>query len=187
MLPPFYSYTYKFTATRSIFVLTAGSVDVTVTFLSPVEATDLVKQSTPFAYMAVSAASNDNAAHSVQVYSDITAEWVSANLSDTVEWSTSAVGNVITHQFQSQLPSVFSEYQDHVQSLSRAQSLDSKVNSDASKISADYAAIVELSIRQAVGATEITISRNPDGTWNTDDVIVFLKGITVIFWKYHSV
>ncbi|KAH0587710.1 hypothetical protein H2248_006474 [Termitomyces sp. 'cryptogamus'] len=285
----------QFTATRSIFVLTAGSVDVTVTFLSPVEATDLVKQSTPFAYMAVSAASNDNAAHSVQVYSDITAEWVSANLSDTVEWSTSAVGNVITHQFQSQLPSVFSEYQDHVQygsvfysmqntpnttyqtggdavvrtqfvnhgqltnsqetnfrainaswpvlglahdlgsvigptspvvfsvgyirdpaiqyvvgkgtnwqnrslyfwsqfstvsalissflgdynaALSRAQSLDSKVNSDGSKISADYAAIVELSIRQAVGATEITISRNPDGTWNTDDVIVFLKEIS---------
>ena len=71
---------------------------------------------------------------------------------------------------------------DYSAALSRAQSLDSKVNSDASKISANYAAVVELSIRQAVGATEITISKNTDGTWNTDDILMFLKGIS--FCKY---
>ncbi|KAG5724965.1 hypothetical protein E4T56_gene12457 [Termitomyces sp. T112] len=282
----------QFTATQSIFVLSAGPVDITVTFLSPVEATDIVKQSAPFAYMAVSTVPTDGAAHSVQVYSDISAEWVSGDNSLIANWSTST-GNVITHQVQLQSPSVFSEVNDHTQygsafystlnntsatyqtgadvivraqfvnngqlpntqdtafraiennwpvfglahdlgsvtgatspvifsvghvrdpaiqyvvpggtqnrslyfwsqfstvsalissflgdynaALSRAQSLDSKVNSDASEISADYAAIVELSIRQAVGATEITISKNTDGTWNTDDIIIFLKEIS---------
>lgn len=45
----------QFTSTQSIFVLSAGPVDITVTFLSPVEPNDLVKQSIPFSYMAVSA------------------------------------------------------------------------------------------------------------------------------------
>ncbi|KAG6874172.1 hypothetical protein C0993_000780, partial [Termitomyces sp. T159_Od127] len=64
---------------------------------------------------------------------------------------------------------------DYSAALSRAISLDSKVDSDASAISADYAAVVALSIRQALGATEITISRNSDGTWNTSDILMFLK------------
>ncbi|KAG6873728.1 hypothetical protein C0995_011547 [Termitomyces sp. Mi166 len=256
--------------------------------------TDLVKQSIPFAYMAISVTSTDDVAHSVQVYSDITAEWVSADNSLVVDWSTSATGDVITHQVQSRSSSVFSEAQNHVQygstfystlntanttyqtgtdvavrtqfitnghlsntrdidfraidnhsswpvfglaqnlglvtgptsvvfsighvrdpaiqyvvpggtqnrslyfwsqfstvsalisyflkdysgALSRAQMLDSRVNSDASKISADYADLVTLSIRQAIGAMEITISKNSDGTWNTSDIIIFLKEIS---------
>jgi hypothetical protein len=76
--------------------------------------TDLVKQSIPFAYMAVSAASTDGASHSVQVYSDISAEWVSGDGSLTVNWSTNA-DSVITHQVQlaSQIP--FTEINDHTQ------------------------------------------------------------------------
>lgn len=76
--------------------------------------TDLVKQSIPFAYMAISAASTDGASHSVQVYSDISAEWVSGDNSLTVNWSTNA-DSVITHQVQlaSQIP--FSEINDHTQ------------------------------------------------------------------------
>jgi hypothetical protein len=37
---------------------------------------DLVKQSTPLSYLAVSANSNDNQQHKVQIYTDISAEWV---------------------------------------------------------------------------------------------------------------
>ncbi|PFH52830.1 hypothetical protein AMATHDRAFT_73955 [Amanita thiersii Skay4041] len=284
----------EFTATRSTFVLSAGPVDLTVTFLSPVEPTDLVKQSTPFAYMAVSAASKDGVSHSVQVYSDISAEWVSGDNSLTATWSTS-VNSIITHQVQLATQSVFNEFNDHTQygsayystsnsvgatyqtaadvvaraqfinngrlpntldtnfraiqnnwpvfafahdlgtvtatstspviftighlrdpaisyivaggqtqsrsiyslsqfstpaamissffndfnnALSRAQAFDTKVNNDASRISADYAAIVKLSIRQALAATEITISKNNDGSWNTNDIIVFMKEIS---------
>ncbi|KAF8205102.1 DUF1793-domain-containing protein [Pholiota molesta] len=295
---------FTFTSTQSIFVLSAGPVDITLTFLSPVEPTDLVKQSIPFAYMAVSAASTDGASHSVQVYSDISAEWVSGDGSLTVNWSTNA-DSVITHQVQlaSQIP--FTEINDHTQSmvkydiyaaadgsaffstlstaattyqtgadvvvraqfinngqlgntqdtnfraisnnwpvfglshdlgtiesatapvvfsvghvrdpalqyivangamqmrslyfwsqfsctsavissflgdysnaLIRAQAFDNQVASDANKISADYASIVALSIRQAIGAIEITLSKNSNGSFNTSDVIVFMKEIS---------
>ena len=65
---------------------------------------------------------------------------------------------------------------DHSNALSRAQTFDTKLQSDASAISNDYAEIVALSVRQAFGAMEITISKNGDNTWNTSDVLVFLKG-----------
>ncbi|PPR07202.1 hypothetical protein CVT26_012635 [Gymnopilus dilepis] len=283
-----------FTSTQSIFVLSAGPVDVTVTFLSPVEPTDLVKQSIPFAYMAVSAKSTDGAAHSVQIYSDISAEWISGDNSLTANWSTTVSTGVITHQVQLQHQIPFTEANDHTQygsafyslsneagttfqtgpdvvvraqfinngklvntqdtnfravsnnwpvfalsrdlgsitstaspvvfsvghirdpviqyivanaqiqprslffwsqfsspaavissflgdyqnALNRAQAFDNKVASDATKISADYASIVALSIRQALGATEITISKNGGGTFNTSDVLVFMKEIS---------
>ncbi|TFK43420.1 DUF1793-domain-containing protein [Crucibulum laeve] len=283
----------QFTSTQSIFVLSAGPIDLTITFISPVEPTDLVKQSTPFAYMAVSAASTDGSPHSVQVYSDISAEWVSGDNSLTANWSTTT-GNVLTHQVQLATQAVFTENNDHIQygsafysttntvgatyqtgadvtvraqfinngrlpntqdtnfravsnnwpvfglahdlgsvtsstapvvfsvghlrdpaikyivaggatqarssyfwsqfsspaalitsflgdyanALSRARAFDSKVNIDASKISADYASVVALSIRQAMGATEITISKNSDGSFNKNDIIMFMKEIS---------
>ena len=76
--------------------------------------TDLVKQSIPFAYMAVSAVSTDGASHSVQVYSDISAEWVSGDTSLEVDWSTTA-DSVVTHQVQliSEIP--FTEINDRTQ------------------------------------------------------------------------
>lgn len=67
---------------------------------------------------------------------------------------------------------------DFQNAVTSANSFDSKVNSDASKISSDYASIVELSIRQVLGATEITVSKNADGTFNTSDVLVFMKGLS---------
>lgn len=66
--------------------------------------------------------------------------------------------------------------EDYPNALARANALDAQVNGDASRISADYASIVALSIRQALGAMEITVSKNSDGSWNTGDVLVFMKG-----------
>lgn len=48
---------------------------------------------------------------------------------------------------------------DYSDALNRSQAFDSRVSSDASAISTDYAGIVAASIRQAFGATEITISK----------------------------
>ncbi|KAK0453442.1 hypothetical protein EV421DRAFT_1700907 [Armillaria borealis] len=284
---------FSFTSTQSTFVLSAGSVELTVSFLSPVDATDLVKQSIPFAYMTVSAASTDGNEHSVQVYTDISAEWVSGDTSLTANWTTST-GSILTHQVQLTDPLVFSEVSDHTQygsafystistdrttyqtgadvtvrahfisngvlpntqdtnfravsdnwpvfalasdlgsisspteplvfaighirdpaisyivannvhqdrslyfwsqysdaaslikaflqgyqdALSQAIGFDSQVENDASAISEDYAGIVALSIRQAMGSMEVTISRTNDGSWNTDDVLVFMKEIS---------
>lgn len=73
-------------------------------------------------------------------------------------------------------PQISSFLGDFSGALTRSNTFDNQVNSDASKISADYASIVALSIRQALGATEITISKNSNGSFNTSDVVVFMKG-----------
>lgn len=87
------------TATSSIFVLTAGPVTVTATFFSPIEPTDFTRGSLPFSYLSVSTKSTDGAAHLIQVYADISGEWVSTDNTKQITWSTN-VGTVIGHQVQ---------------------------------------------------------------------------------------
>ena len=65
---------------------------------------------------------------------------------------------------------------DYANALTRANAFDMQVQSDASNISDDYAAISALSVRQAFGATEITIGKTSDGSFNTSDVMMFMKG-----------
>jgi hypothetical protein len=48
---------------------------------------------------------------------------------------------------------------DYTNALSRANTLDAQVQSDAGKISTNYAGLAALSLRQALGATEITVSK----------------------------
>ncbi|KAN0093261.1 protein of unknown function (DUF1793) domain containing protein [Tylopilus felleus] len=287
----------EFTATSTLFHLSAGPVDVVLSFISPVEPSDLVKQSTPFSYLTVQAISTDGAAHTVSIYTDISAEWACAsNNSETVVWHSSTTGPVFTHQVMLETQQNYTEYNDfilegaayysttnngtsttyqtgqdtvvraqfindgvlantfdtnyraikddwpvfafahdlgtisgtsetvvftvgHVRdpaveyiiaggayqarsiyawsaypsgveqmieafiedypdALLRAQVFDQKVERDASAISSNYAGVVQLSIRQAFGAMELTISKNADGSWNTSDVLMFLKEIS---------
>lgn len=65
---------------------------------------------------------------------------------------------------------------DYSDALSIAKAFDSKLSAEASAISENYAGVVALSVRQALGALEITISKTAEGAWNTSDVMVFLKG-----------
>ena len=77
------------TPTQTMVATQAGPMQFNFTFLNPIEVRDLllallslltaffqpgdwVKQSIPFSYLALSAKSLDGAAHTVQVYSDIT-------------------------------------------------------------------------------------------------------------------
>ncbi|KAJ7739311.1 hypothetical protein B0H14DRAFT_3097400 [Mycena olivaceomarginata] len=87
----------KFTSTQSTFVLAAGPVTITVNFLSPVEPTNLLHQSIPFSYLAVSAVSTDGVRHTVAIYSDITAECTTT-------------GSVYTHQVQLANQTLFGEF-----------------------------------------------------------------------------
>lgn len=64
---------FEYTSTKSIFVLSAGSVGLNVTFLSPVTPTDLMRQSIPGTYMNVEVYSLDGAEHNVQLYTDVSA------------------------------------------------------------------------------------------------------------------
>ncbi|KZT12529.1 DUF1793-domain-containing protein [Laetiporus sulphureus 93-53] len=283
----------EFTSTQSIFVMTAGGIDLTVTFLSPVEPSDLLNQSLPFSYLALSVAPNDGASHSVQVYTDISAEWVSGDDSLTVNWTTT-VDVLITHQVQLEQQTVFGEYSDRIQqgsgyystlksdgttyqtgqdivvraqfidnstllntqdtdfravsddwpvfalahdlgnissatdpivyvvghardpaiqyiiaddvmqyrssyfwsnyptaisaittfitdysnALTRANALDAQIQADAESISSTYAGLVALSVRQAFGAIEFTVSKDSSGAYNTSDLMTFLKEIS---------
>ena len=65
--------------------------------------------------MSVSAKANDGHSHSVQVYTDITGEWVTGDNSLVANWETSTSDNVVIHQAQLANTSVFSEANDHVQ------------------------------------------------------------------------
>jgi hypothetical protein len=88
-------------------------------------------------------------------------------------WLLTDYRSLLTHIY-CQISAFLSDYSA---ALGRANTFDAKVQSDASKISTNYAGIVALSIRQAVGATEITISKGSNGAFNTSDVLMFMKGM----------
>ncbi|KAJ8483511.1 hypothetical protein ONZ51_g4652 [Trametes cubensis] len=94
----------QITPTRSIFVMQAGPMNVTVTFLSPIEPSDWVLQSLPFSFVSVEASSLDGQPHDVQVYSDISAEWLSGDRSSPVRWSQHSTEQSIYHEIDLQFP-----------------------------------------------------------------------------------
>ncbi|KAH9830721.1 uncharacterized protein C8Q71DRAFT_319596 [Rhodofomes roseus] len=100
----------ELTPTRTIHVLEAGHMNVTLTFLSPITPSDLVRQSLPFTYLAVDLASTDGQPHSVQLYSDITGEWLSGDRSQEMTWSPpTQTGDMIYHQLKLVTSSAFQE------------------------------------------------------------------------------
>lgn len=76
------------TATRSIFTLTAGGVELTAEWLSPIEPGDLRRESAPLALLTVFAEATDGKGHDVQLYADITGEWASSDEAATITWQT---------------------------------------------------------------------------------------------------
>lgn len=65
---------------------------------------------------------------------------------------------------------------DYSNAVTRASAFDAQIQSDASNVSTNYADWVALSVRQAFGAIEFTISKDSSGNFNTSDVLVFMKG-----------
>lgn len=100
------------TATRSVYTLTGGGVTLTVTFLSPVEPADIQRQSVPFGYLTVRAASNDGASHRVSVYVDVSAEWTHGDDATPVAWAQRATGAAQALSFTPASPGVLAEHND---------------------------------------------------------------------------
>ncbi|KAM0751569.1 DUF1793-domain-containing protein [Meredithblackwellia eburnea MCA 4105] len=98
-----------FTASSTTFVITTGPVNVTAVFLSPNTPTDLVRQSLPYSYLTVTAASNDGNSHDVYIYSDIGAAWINPDYSTLVDWSTGTDNNIIRHQAEMTNQTVYGE------------------------------------------------------------------------------
>ncbi|KZT68278.1 hypothetical protein DAEQUDRAFT_812241 [Daedalea quercina L-15889] len=102
----------RVTPTRTIQVIQAGNVNATVTFLSLVDPSDLVRQSLPFAYTAVDVVSTDGQSHDIQLYSDISGEWLcglSERATQEMTWSTTESSDMVYHQLQLAQPSPFQE------------------------------------------------------------------------------
>lgn len=78
---------------------------------------DLVRQSIPFSYLYVTAASADGLPHKVTIYSDISAEWVSSDEGQAVNWTTNSGQNSLTHKIQLQTSVPFAETLDRIQGM----------------------------------------------------------------------
>lgn len=75
------------TATRSQYVMAAGGVQLTLTFLSPIEPGDLRRQSMPLSYVLADVRSDDGRAHDTGLYFDISGEWAHGDSNTQIRWS----------------------------------------------------------------------------------------------------
>jgi Domain of unknown function (DUF5127)/Domain of unknown function (DUF4965)/Domain of unknown function (DUF1793)/Domain of unknown function (DUF4964) len=78
------------TATRSIFTFRARGVELVAEWLSPIEPGNLQLQSVPLSLLTLTVSSVDGARHEIQLYADITRQWVSPVASETIEWQIAA-------------------------------------------------------------------------------------------------
>ncbi|KAF7378318.1 hypothetical protein MSAN_00257500 [Mycena sanguinolenta] len=98
------------TPTQTILTVQAGPMQLNVTFLSPIEPSDWGRQSFPFSYVYLDGTATDGKPHSVQLYSDISGEWVTNSPSTGIQWSTTKTSNTVFHQVGSTKPtSVFED------------------------------------------------------------------------------
>lgn len=84
--------------------------------------------------------------------------------------------------FMSSHPSLESSlsffYSDYAQALALSSAFDAKVLSEATaSVSAHYAALCAIAARQVYSGLEITVGKAQDGSYNTSDVMVFVKEI----------
>ncbi|CAI7565963.1 unnamed protein product [Penicillium crustosum] len=101
---------FEYTSTKSIFTMNVeNKVEMNITFLSPVAPTDLKRQSLVFSYLNVEVSSLDGQKHDVQVYADISAEWVSGDRNAIAEWEYGTTDGVAYHKVHRQTQLAFSE------------------------------------------------------------------------------
>ena len=100
----------KVTPTQSIFTLTAGPIELTVNFFTPIDPADLKRLSLPASYIAISARALDKGSYEIQVYVEITGEWASGDPKEIVEWNFTAIDPKIANfDFKMKNPKVLEE------------------------------------------------------------------------------
>ncbi|KAI9374110.1 hypothetical protein BJX61DRAFT_532670 [Aspergillus egyptiacus] len=108
---------YEYTSTKSIFTMHIDDVvEMRITFLSPITPNDLRRQSLVFSYLDVDVTPLDGESHDVQVYADISAEWVSGDRSVIAQWDHGVTSDgVAYHKIYRQAPLSFSEHRDQTE------------------------------------------------------------------------
>lgn len=94
-LKPAVPLTVSYDSQYSNFTFTAGPVQLTASFLSPVLPQDICRTSIPLSYLQTSFESTDGQAHDVQLYSDINAAWTSYESNKTITWDLYEASKVI--------------------------------------------------------------------------------------------
>lgn len=61
--------------------------------------------------------------------------------------------------------------------LNASEILDDQILTDSQNISSVYGDLLSLVTRQAMSAVEITVSKNSDGTFNSSDIMAFMKNM----------
>ncbi|KLO09278.1 DUF1793-domain-containing protein [Schizopora paradoxa] len=108
----------QMTLTQTTVVYVTGPVNVTLNFLTPITATDLTRQSLPFSYFSITAESTDKKTHTVTIYSDITAEWISGDGNAVVDCVEDTQNDFVILQTSLQDPQPFVEINEHAQDSS---------------------------------------------------------------------
>jgi hypothetical protein len=107
------------TATRSVFTLQAGGVQVTLEYLSPIEPGNLQRQSIPMAWVLVTTQSIDGGSHTVSVYLDVSGEWLSGDPDQQFTWAPVSVpysgGTLQTWTMQLAEQQILTEIDDRAQ------------------------------------------------------------------------
>ncbi|KAF9443521.1 hypothetical protein P691DRAFT_679373, partial [Macrolepiota fuliginosa MF-IS2] len=97
--------TSEITPTRSIFRIQAGQIQFNATFFTPIEPTDYARQSVPFSYMFLDGfPATDSQPHNIQVYTDITAEWVTSDDTQVIMWNTTETDTMVYHNLTRETP-----------------------------------------------------------------------------------
>lgn len=68
--------TVTYDSSYSNFTFSAGPINITASFFSPVLPKDLCRTSIPFSYLTTTVQSTDDKPHSIQFYSDINSAWI---------------------------------------------------------------------------------------------------------------
>ncbi|KAI0312550.1 hypothetical protein OF83DRAFT_1031803, partial [Amylostereum chailletii] len=101
---------FTITPTRTIFTLEAGPLELNITYLSPIEPDDFIRQSIPFSYLAFEARSTDGSPHHMQVYTGINGQWLGPDITQNHTWATAQTTNGSqVHSFSYSIPREFTE------------------------------------------------------------------------------
>ena len=85
----------SYDSSYSNFTYSAGPVEITASFFSPVAPKDICRTSISLSYLTTTAESIDGQPHDVQFYGDVNAAWISYENNFTIQWDLYQGANIV--------------------------------------------------------------------------------------------
>ncbi|KAL5536139.1 hypothetical protein ACEPAF_4244 [Sanghuangporus sanghuang] len=150
----------EFTATRTSFIFNAGPMQINASFISPVEPSDILRQSLPFSYLSMSASSTDGNVHNLRMYSDISGEFIAGNTSEIAQWAWSDDSDYVVLSMWLATQQRYTEFENHAQDATEYYALKKISGTTVSW------AITEDTVNRANAAnTSVTLGNTDDTTF----------------------